>query len=415
VALALLASGAATRAEERVRLTMDDALALLRRQNPEVLAAALEVQAARGDVVTARLYPNPTLSGAVGDFPLGSTNPHGLSVGQTVVGQVGLEQEFLLWGKRGKRIAQARARADAAEATRADLERTLAFTLRSRFTDVLITTRRLALAQENLAHYRETVRVSEARARTGEISPADLDKIMLEQRAFEREVADAEVDRRQAVAELLPLVGLDAADVDAVGDLAVPPVPDDAARLTRDALARRPDLRAAERAVEAADAALALARAEAWPNVTLGVEYTHSQHTIAGDLPDQIGGTMSVPLPVFDRNQGDIIRAEAEALVARHEVAKLRLAIPQEILSALDAYGVARDRVRRFEEAFLREARDARAAAEVSYRAGASSLLEFLEAERAYVETQRDHLDALHDAQVAAWAVMRSAALEATP
>src|SRR5579883_1315927 len=186
--------------------------------------------------------------GRGGDFPLGPTNPHGLSVGQTVVGQVGLEQEFLLWGKRGKRIAQARARADAAEATRADLERTLAFTLRSRFTDVLITTRRLALAQENLAHYRETVRVSEARARTGEISPADLDKIMLEQRAFEREVADAEVDRRQAVAELLPLVGLDATDVDAVGELAVPPVPDDAARLTRDALARRPDLRAAERA-----------------------------------------------------------------------------------------------------------------------------------------------------------------------
>ncbi len=92
MALALLASGAAIRAEERVRLTMDDALALLRRQNPEVLAAALEVQAARGDVVTARLYPNPTLSGAVGDFPLGPTNPHGLSVGQTVVGQVGLEQ-----------------------------------------------------------------------------------------------------------------------------------------------------------------------------------------------------------------------------------------------------------------------------------------------------------------------------------
>ena len=104
-----------------------------------------------------------------------------------------------------------------------------------------------------------------------------------------------------------------------------------------------------------------------------------------------------------------------EALVARHEVATLRLAIPQEIRSALDAYRVARDRVRRFEEAFLREARDARAAAEVSYRAGASSLLEFLEAERAYVETQRDHLDALHDAQVAAWALMRSAALEGAP
>jgi len=415
VLLSLLASGPAPRAQERVRLTMDEALALLRRQNPEVLSAALQVRAAHGDVTTARLYPNPTLSGAAGDFAIGPTNPHGLSVGQTVVGEVGLEQEILLWGKRSKRIATASAREAAAEAARADLDRTLSFTLRSRFTDVLITSERLALAQENLAHYRETVRVSEARARTGEISPADLDKIMLEQRTFEREVADAEVDRRQAVAELLPLVGLDAVDVEAAGDLAVPPVPDDAARLTGDALARRPDLRAAERAVEAADAALALARAEAWPNVTLGVEYTHSQHTIAGDLADQVGGTMSVPLPVFDRNQGDIERAEAEALIARHEVAKLRLEIPQEIRSALGAYAVARDRVRRFEEAFLREASEARQAAEVSYREGASSLLEFLEAERAYVGTQRDHLDALHDAQIAAWDVTRSAALEGSP
>src|SRR5439155_676999 len=98
----------------------------------------------------------------------------------------------------------------------------LAFELRARFVALLEATERLRLARENLEHYRETVRVSEARAREGDISRAEIDKIALEQRGFEREVADAEGDRREAVAALLPLVGVDAADVEPVGELALP-------------------------------------------------------------------------------------------------------------------------------------------------------------------------------------------------
>src|SRR5205814_50678 len=204
-------------------------------------------------------------------------------VGDTVVSQVGLEEEVLLPGKRGARLAAARRREEAAAAERADLERRLAFELRARFVALLEATERLRLARENLEHYRETVRVSEARAREGDISRAEFDKIALEQRGFEREVADAEGDRREAVA----------------------------------------------------------------------------------------------------------------ALLARREVEKLRLAIPQEVRSAATSYTIARERARRFEEAFLRQAGEARHAAEVSFREGAVSLLEFLEAERTYVQTEREHLAAL--------------------
>jgi len=319
------------RGEDTVRLTLDDALASLRRQNPELLAGALHVRAAHGDVVTAGLLPNPTLSAGAGNFPLGQTNPRGIGVRDTVVSQVGLEEEVLLPGKRGARLAAARRREEAAAAERADLERRLAFELRARFVALLEATERLRLARENLEHYRETVRVSEARAREGDISRAELDKIALEQRGFEREVADAEGDRREAVTALLPLVGVDAADVEPVGELALPPAPGGAEQLVSEALARRPDLAAAERAREAAEAALRLARAERWPNPTLGVQYTHSEFQVSGDLANQIGTSVSVPLPVFNRNQGEIERAEAEALIARREVEKLRLAIPQEV------------------------------------------------------------------------------------
>jgi hypothetical protein len=147
-------------AGEPLRLTLDDALALMHRQSPEVLAARLRVRAAAGDVVTARLLPNPTLSTGVGNFALGETNPKGLSPKDTVVAQVGLTEELELWGRRGARIAQATEREAQAEAERSDLERRLTFELRSRFVGVMVESERLRLARENLDHYRETVRVA---------------------------------------------------------------------------------------------------------------------------------------------------------------------------------------------------------------------------------------------------------------
>ena len=403
------------RGEETLRVTLDEALVLLRRQSPELLAETLRVRAAQGDLITARLLPNPVVTAGVGNFPLGRTNPRGLGVGDTVVSTFGAEQEVPLWGKRGARIEAARERHAAAQATRSDLDRQLAFEVRSRFVALLEASERLRLARENLDRYRESVRITGARAREGDISAAEFDKVALEQRSFEHEVADAELDRREAVAALLPLLGSPAADVEPVGELALPEAPEDKEHLIADALARRPDLRAAEQAREAAESALRLARAERWPNVTVGLEYTHSEFQVSGDLPNMLGTTFSLPVPVFDRNQGEIAKAEAEALIAKHDVDKLRLEIPQEVRSAITRYTIARERVRRFEDGFLRQAREARQAAEASYREGAVSLLEFLEAERAYIQTARDRLDALRDVNTAAFEVTRAAALEVSP
>jgi len=401
--------------EETAHVTLDEAVALLRGESPELLAGALKVRAAQGDVTTARLYPNPTLSVGAGNLPVGRTNPAGLGIGDAVNEQVGIGQEVVLWGKRGQRIAAAHGRLAAAGAERADLERRLAFEVRARFVRALVATERLRLARENLARYQETVRVSRERADAGDISAAEFDKIALEQRGFEHEVADAEIERRQAVAELLPLLGLDVADLVPVGELRLPAARTDTDALVSEALRRRPDLAAAEREADAADAALRLARAERWPNVTVGVQYTHDEFQVAGNLANSLGANFSLPLPLLNQNQGEIQRAEAEALIARREVQKLRLEIPQEVRTAVTSYTVAGERVRRFEQSFVRQAEDARRAAEVSYREGAISLLEFLEAERAFIQTQRDHLVALLDGHTAAFDVTRAAALETGP
>src|SRR5262249_30315074 len=130
---------------------------------------------------------------------------------------------------------------------------------------------------------------------------------------------------------------------------------------------------------------------------------------------NQIGASVSVPLPVFDRNQGNVTRAEAEALAARHDLDRTRLEVGQEVRSALTRWGVARERAARFADGFLQQAREARQAAEASYREGAVSLLELLEAERTAVQTDRDHLDALREVNTAAFEVTRAAALEVSP
>ena len=396
-------------------LTLDEALRLMRQQNPDTLAQELRLRAARGDVVTARMIPNPTLSTGVANLPLGRTNPPGLSAGQTVGAQVGLTEELQLWGRRSARVAAAQGREAQTTAERSDLDRQLSYAVRTAFVDLLLSDERVRLAHQTLDEYLETVRVSEARARAGEISPAELDKIRLEQRTVEHDLADAELAHRQAVATILPLIGETAGDVTATGDVGAPAVPGDVDGLIAGALERRPDLLAATHAADAAEAALRQARAERWPDPTVGLVYTHSEFQISGDLRDQLGATLSLPVPVFDRNQGTIQRAEAEALIAHHDVDKLRLAIPQEVRTAVATYTSAAQRVRRFEAGFLAQARTARHAAEVSYREGTAGILDLLEAERTYLQTLRDHLDARRDAYDAAFDVTRAAALEVAP
>jgi cobalt-zinc-cadmium efflux system outer membrane protein len=398
-----------------IRLTLEEALAQMRDRNADAVVAALKVRGAHGDLRAAGAFPNPTFSVGVQNLALGRTNPRGLGPGDTVVVQGGLSEELTLWGKRPARIEQATDALAAAEASRADVDRLAAFEVRRRFIGLQLARERLRLARENLARYGETVRVTAARAHDGDIASTEYDRIALEQRGFERELSQATSARREAADALLALVGSDADDVEPVGSLAVPSAPQDADRLVADALADRPDLRAAKASRDAAEAALRLARAEAWPNPTVGIGYTHSEFQVSGDLADAVGANVSVPLPVANQNEGAIERAEAEADAAREEVRRLALAIPREVRTAVDAYERARARLARFEGEFSRQADDARRAAELSYRDGAVSALELLEAERAFIATQRDRLDALEDVHTAAYEIARVTARASVP
>ena len=188
----------------------------------------------------------------------------------------------------------------------------------------------------------------------------------------------------------------------------------DLARLTQRALERRPDLRAAGAARLQADAQLAAAERERLPDITLGGSYTHSDFTVSGDNPNTMALTLSLPLPLFDRNQANIGRAGLDQRRADNDGERLRIAVARDVAEAVRKGARAATLLAVFEQpaggdvpgtptgtsdkgGMLSRAETALRVAEKSYRAGAISLIELLEAQRTYLDTQAQYLRAVYD------------------
>ncbi len=415
--VALAWGGGAARAAD---LTSDDAVALALARNRDAIAARLEIEGAELDVVAARLYPNPVLSYGVGNLVLGAGNPQGVGLQPGFLDQkvqvVGLSEVLDVWAKRS---ARARAASEGVARRRLlteDALREIAYAVRSAFADVAREQSERELAREVAGRYGETVRLSQARFRAGDISEAELRKIELESTRYDNAVIDAETQwdlSRQRLAGLLGLASAHELPGERVRE------PDgrilfDVARLTADALAHRPDLRAAGAARVVAEAQLASARREAWPDVELGAQYAHSDFTISGDNPNTLALTLAVPLPLFDRNQANVGRARLDIRRAENEGERLRLAVVREVLEAVRRAARAEQLLRIYEGAapgstatrdtggMLTRAETALRVAERSYKAGAVSLLDLLEAQRTYLDTRAQYLRAVHDYRQAA-------------
>jgi cobalt-zinc-cadmium efflux system outer membrane protein len=258
--------------------------------------------------------------------------------------------------------------------------------------------RQLAFAEDNRRRYQQVVALNERRFHSGDISEAEFRKIALEQLKYISQVEDA----RRALAEsqqlLGRLLGIGGA-VAATGDLAAPTIAVQTEDALQTAMDHRPDWAALQRARERAELALQLARRERYPDVTVGVDYVNSQFVTSGDNRNTMGFGFSVPVPLLNQNQGEIAKAEVALRQAENDQARLRLDVAQEVQTALASYESAQRLRQTFESGYLDDAKITLEAAEASYRAGAASLIELLDAERTYTATQTDYLDALFASQ----------------
>ncbi len=371
-----------------IQLSLEDAVRLATSRNAALRAKEMEYQATRAGEITAGLRPNPTSSYAAEQFGASSIDPqHTVTLGQTI--ETG--------GKRTRRVESARAATRVIGYELADVRRQIIFQVRKSFTDALVAQRTLALARESLKTLDELERVQGIRAQRGDISELELTRIQVQRFAFERDAADAAQALRAAKIALRAVAGPDAIadDFEVVGQLSFLDVPINADELHRLALENRPGLRAVEAAREKARADVNLARANAWWDVTPQLEYQR----IGND--NTIGFGFSLPLRIFDRNQGEIARTRAEVERAK---ALQQAAVTQalsEVDTAVSTLLTERQKVQALETVYLPKARQARDTVEYAYRRGGVSLLDFLDAQRTYRETALEHVRSLGNYQSA--------------
>ncbi|HMH54358.1 MAG TPA: TolC family protein [Candidatus Acidoferrum sp.] len=361
------------------RVTIDDAVALALRENRSLRAKQFEHQATRAGEITAGLRPNPV--GTYSADHLGARNvdrEYAVSVGQPIE----------LGGKRERRLDSARAATRVSELELADVQRQIVAQVKRTFADALVARATQALAQDNLRALDDIERIQRFRAERGDISELELTRIQIQRFAFERDAADAGQAIQSARIGLRALSGLDGlpSEFEIAGDLEFRDRPFDREALYRITMANRPDVRAAEAARDKARADVDLARANAWWDVTPQVEYRRVG-------PDStIGIGVSVPIRIFDRNQGEIARTRAE--VQRSDALRQASAVQAlaDVDAALAAVVTSRDKVILLRDTYLPKAQRARETVEFAYRRGGVSLLDYLDAQRTYRETALEHI-----------------------
>jgi cobalt-zinc-cadmium efflux system outer membrane protein len=209
-------------------------------------------------------------------------------------------------------------------------------------------------------------------------------KIKLQLLQFQQDVEQAELAKTQALSDLRQLLGYESvpADYDVTGAFDYQPLPLTLAELQAKAIENRPDLRAAVQGVTAAGSQLALAKANGKVDVTGSANYSHVNGLSAATF------SVSFPLPIFDRNQGEIARTRYAITQAQEQQVAARGQVMTDVRDAYEAVE-SNDRVARyFRSGYLDVSQKNRDISEYAYRRGAASLLDFLDAERSYRATQ---------------------------
>jgi cobalt-zinc-cadmium efflux system outer membrane protein len=374
------------------RITLDEAIDLALKHNHSLQAARTLILQNQAQEITANLRPNPTLNGDTQFLPLFTpsnfTNDY---LDNSVQFDLGVGYLFERGKKRQHRLQAAKDQTAVTSAQVGDNERTLTFNVASQFIAAVLAQSNVELADTDLRSFQQTLDISEERARAGAMSEGDLLKIKLQLLQFQTDVSAARLARIQALASLRQLLGYESVpeNYEVVGDLQYTPVKLGKDDLKAMALRQRPDVRAAQLGVTAAESQLALAQANGKRDVTASINYSHVAATSSASLFGNI------EIPVFDRNQGEIARtryAVGQSQELSSEQASLALT---DVENSYEALRTNDEVVQLYESGYLKQSQDSRDISQYAYQRGAASLLDFLDAERSYRATQLAYRQAL--------------------
>ncbi len=363
--------------------------------NLDLLAERYNLSVADARIVTAKLRPNPVFSAAVdylaflGGFTLDN------NAGPT---EYNLRTDFILerGGKRESRIEVAQDAKEVGKLQLLNTTRMLMLDVQSAFIDVLQAKDNLQLARDNLQAFESIVDVNKTRVNAGDLAKVELVRTQVAALQFQNAARQAEARLRQAGYKLQTLMGraVPSPTFDAVGDLRRDAAPVVLETAQTQAMEMRPDLLALRRDQARSQAELRSQIAQGKVDYTIGAEYHRQFYNGHGNA---LGVFFSAPVPIFNKNQGEIERARQEAQQAEARIKAIEAGIQTEVRNAWVQYSMSRGLVESIEHDLLDQAKDVRDTMEYSYRRGEATLVEFLDAQRAFNDARQSYNDARAD------------------
>lgn len=377
-------SAAAAAAEP---LSLAKAIELALEGNPEVAAAKRQWEATEGQVLQGRSRPNPELA-----YSLEDTR----SKTRTQSWQLNLPVE--LGGKRAARTKAAEKTREQAQAQLAELQATVRANVAAAYFDVLTAQERLVLARDSAALAKSSTDTVSKRVAAGKVSPVEESKARVAEAGVRVELAQAASEQRNALSRLFALLGrIDAPYTVLEGKAEnLPSVPSLAD--LQPLISSAPGVVLARIEVDRRKALTALEQSKRVPDVTVSVGMQHSNETQRNVLLFGV----SVPLPIFDRNQGNLLEALKLEDKARDELQAASVRLHSEVAQGQERLSTITAEVQSLQQDVLPGAKSAYDAATIGFENGKFNFLEVLDAQRTYFTAKSQYLKALGEAHRAA-------------
>lgn len=403
------------------RLRLADALQIFREHGLDLILAEAAVEAARGDRLLASAAPNPALSAGVGkSFACSGPGCADLAWSFGISDQAALFDS--LSGKRGLRMSVANLAFDAARLGQADAKRALEGMLRQTYLQAVSAHQTLTTqkeAQETLARLADLIR---ARYQHGSISEVEVLKIETEKLNADQQVERAEQDQAAVKASLAFLLGArgrvsDFEVDDQLPGYVVPPVLQGAtvASLLDLAHKQRPDLAQARLSRDRAEAGVRSSERLRFPDVELSAGVAGQGAYSSAINPPTFSFGLTLTPPVFNRYQGEIVKAKADLTAQTAQFAKTLAQVQSDVQTALSQFKSAKSRVERAQRELLEHAGRTRDLVQIQYQKGAASLLEYLDAQRILISTKLDYQGDLSDYWQAVVLIGQAVGVEINP
>src|ERR1700686_652036 len=387
----LLLVGAGS-AQNTTLISLDQAIDLALAHNHFIKATRTLILQNEAQEITANLRPNPTLGADTQFIPFFSPQDFsGDNLNQTQQFDIGLSYLFERGHKRQRRVQAARDQTSVTRAQTSDAERTLAFNVGQQFVSVLLAESTLQFALQDLKGFQQTVDIGEAQLKAGYIGEGDYLKIKLQLLQFQTDVSSARLAKVQALVGLREFLGYNSvpADYDVIGDLAYQPLKANLEDLQMKAMRERPDFRAAELGITAAQSQILLAKANGKGDINGTYDFTH----VSGENAASIFANFE--LPIFNRNQGEIARTGYARTQAQEQQQAASDTVLSDVANAYEAVRSNEEVVQLYTSGSLKQAQDSRDISQYAYKRGAASLLDYLDAERSYRSVQLAYRQAL--------------------